>query len=158
MMLSKSASVVIDEDTIAEPEFSSPNSRKKTKALTQLERRTSFLNFEGFGVGYEDFENNLITSTKRRYSFDEMTASMMHFDRVEEEKKSATLSIRLDIKRNDVKKKKFLASEGTPKCAEDVPQIQKLMSNETINMIKNTLKSHFLFGNMDMIQMLIYLP
>jgi len=139
----------------AEKIISGVSPRRKLKAFTtQIEARKSIIfqdaesNLDG-----EDFEEQLIKSTKRRYSFDEMSQSqsLMHFE--EEERKMASKQ-NLDIKRNEIKKKKFMISEANPKgVKEDILEVQKIMSEETTNMIKSTLKSHFLFGNMDMIQM-----
>jgi len=150
-MLQKATSVVSFEEDNDETEKIPYLHRKKGKSFTQLESRKSFiLDYEEFYD--EDFENNLIKSTKRRYSFDEMTSSMAFFniDLEEERKSSKPLS---NIKRNEVKKKKFLVGDAHNKCNEKIPQIQKIMLPETTEMIKKTLKSHFLFGNMDMVQM-----
>lgn len=145
-------------DTIEEPKemYSSMHTsspRKKVKAFTQMEHRKSvvFEDEEDKGMSEEDFEHRLIKSTKRRYSFDEPAQSLVQLE--EEERKACAASIMVDIKRNEIKKKRFLQSEANAKQKEDVLEVQQSMSEETVSMIKKTLKSHFLFGNMDMIQM-----
>lgn len=141
------------EDDAVEESKSPTNIRRKNKAFTQqIDTRKSSLLLEYEGFDEEVFQNQLIKSTKRRYSFDEsaMTSSSVFFEKLEPEEKKTSF---FDIKRNDVKKKKFVVSDNPTKMNEDVPVVQKIMSTETANMIKNTLCCHFLFSNMDMIQM-----
>ena len=144
------ATSVTFEENIEDVEKNQFSPRKKSKAFTQLQSRKSFiLDYEEFYD--EDFENNLIKSTKRRYSFDEMTSSLAFFNKNLEEERKSTKPLS-NIKRNEIKKKKCLLGDAHN---ENIPQIQKTMSEETTEMIKKTLKSHFLFGNMDMIQMCV---
>lgn len=142
-----------EEDSIDEVKVSTSPLRKKSKAFTQLEpRKNIYLECKAFEE--EDFEQSLINSTKRHYSFDELVSSLNKSFDPDEEIKQASPRLFIDIKRNDIKKKKFLGSEVNLQLIDQPKKgLQKLMSEETVNMIKNTLMGHFLFGNMDLIQM-----
>lgn len=138
--------------------------RRKSKALT-VESKKNSISYLVEEFNEEVLYNQQIYSTKRRYTLDEMSMSMSmsgsyHNDIFEikpaiamEESKNSKIFDFKEIKRNDVKKKKFVQSELPSKMKEDVPVIQRVMSIETMNMITKTLQSHFLFSNMDMIQM-----
>lgn len=86
-----------------------------------------------------------ITSTKRHFSFDQISN---HSEQILEEEKKA-----MEVKkRNENKKKKVVECENV-QILENVKFIEREMSIETENMIRQALGAHFLFGNMDLVQM-----
>ena len=88
-----------------------------------------------------------ITSTKRHFSFDQISNHEQIDQIFEEEKKAMEMK-----KRNENKKKKVVECENV-QILENVKFIEREMSVETETMIRQALGAHFLFGNMDLVQM-----
>lgn len=88
-----------------------------------------------------------ITTTKRHFSFDHFSNHEPIEQIFEEEKKAMEIK-----KRNENKKKKVVECENV-QILENVKFIEREMSIDTENMIRQALGGHFLFGNMDLVQM-----
>ena len=123
---------------------SSPSKRRTLKAFTQLE---TYIIDPDWIPDNIHINGKLITSTRRHFSVDE--ASPMFNANWEEEMKMNETG-----KRTENKKKKFIAEfHANINILENVKIIDREMSIEIENIIKNTLLGHFLFCNMDMVQM-----
>lgn len=146
----------IEEEFSEESFIKTSSPRKKAKAFTQLNYDKSFL-LEYDGFDENSFKKDLIKSTKRHYSYVDIFSNSFYSDEsIDEEQKYSKIS--LEIKRKDIKKKNCIMTDLLIKPTSNPLLIQKIMSQSTKIMIKNVLKTHFLFGNLDLPQMFLYFP